>query len=110
MHGGAAPQVKAAARERILRLVDPAIATLSRAVHTKGVPTAVEISAARDILDRAGLGAKQQIEMEVSRADGRLEQLLAVLLEELAPHPELKIRIASRLYELGLMEAAGGVQ
>jgi hypothetical protein len=60
VHGGAAPQVKEAARLRILALVDPALATMARAVNSKrkGEPSAVEISAARDILDRAGLAAK----------------------------------------------------
>ena len=42
---------------RILELVSPALATLARAVKRRGQPTAVEISAARDILDRAGLAA-----------------------------------------------------
>jgi hypothetical protein len=51
--------VKAAARLRILALVDPALATLARAVNGKGQPTAVEISAAKDILDRAGLAEKE---------------------------------------------------
>jgi hypothetical protein len=56
MHGGAARQVKEAARIRLLALVDPALATMARAVRGKGKPGAVEISAAKDILDRAGIG------------------------------------------------------
>jgi hypothetical protein len=59
VHGGAAPQVKEAARVRLLALVDPALATLARAVNSKRQPTAVEISAAKDILDRAGLAAER---------------------------------------------------
>jgi len=55
VHGGAAPQVKEAARLRLLALVDPALATLARAVKGKGKPTAVEIRAAAEILNRAGL-------------------------------------------------------
>jgi hypothetical protein len=64
VHGGAAPQVKEAAGRRLLALVDPALVTLARAVKGKGRPTAVEISAARDILDRAGLGAKETARRE----------------------------------------------
>jgi hypothetical protein len=59
VHGGAAPQVKEAARVRLLALVDPALATLARAVNSRRQPTAVEISAAKDILDRAGLAAER---------------------------------------------------
>jgi hypothetical protein len=56
VHGGSAPQVKRSAKMRLLELVDPALATLGRAVSSTrtGIPTAVEISAAKDILDRAG--------------------------------------------------------
>ena len=55
VHGGAAPQVREAARLRLLALVDPALATLARAVRGKGKPTAVEIRAATEILNRAGM-------------------------------------------------------
>ena len=54
-HGGAAPQVKAAARSRLLALVDPALAMLARAVRDTGSPTAVGVRAATEILNRAGL-------------------------------------------------------
>jgi hypothetical protein len=61
VHGGAAPQVKEAARVRLLALVDPALGTLARGVSSRrrGIPTATEIAAARDILDRAGLAAER---------------------------------------------------
>lgn len=65
-HGGSAPQVKEAARIRILKLVDPALATLARAVRPrkgKWEPCSTEITAARDILDRAGLAATQQLDV-----------------------------------------------
>lgn len=56
MHGGAAPQVKRAARERIAEMVDPALGVLYKAMkmHTKGSPQPLAVVAARDILDRAG--------------------------------------------------------
>ena len=63
-HGGGAPQVKEAARLRILALVDPALGTLARAVAKRtGVPGPTEIAAARDILDRAGLKEPDKIEI-----------------------------------------------
>jgi hypothetical protein len=40
---------------RLLALVDPALATLARAVKGRGRPTAVEIRAATEILNRAGM-------------------------------------------------------
>lgn len=51
-HGGGAPQVKAAASERLLALVDPALAALAKALRHKDIRAAV--TAARDVLDRAG--------------------------------------------------------
>jgi hypothetical protein len=58
--------VRAAARLRILALVDPALATLHRAVKGKGVPNAVAIAAAREILDRAGLTAEKPSEQSAA--------------------------------------------
>ena len=57
MHGGLAPQVREAARLRLLSMVDPALGTLARAVQKrKGIPGPTEIAAAREILSRAGIG------------------------------------------------------
>jgi hypothetical protein len=52
VHGGAAPQVKAKALERIKALVDPAIDRLDATIRDKDHPQSV--LASRDILDRAG--------------------------------------------------------
>lgn len=64
VHGGNAPQVREAARLRLLELVDPALGVLARAVRKrkdpKWEPTATEIQAARDLLDRAGLKPEQE--------------------------------------------------
>ena len=51
MHGGAAPQVKEAARARLLRLQHPAIDALEWLVGQRDFPSA-SYAAARDILDR----------------------------------------------------------
>lgn len=86
-HGGGAPQVKAAAKMRLLALVDPALAVLARtmkphpepnpqkyktseaymaalAAHARDqVPAAVALKAATEVLDRAGLDLENKTEM-----------------------------------------------
>jgi hypothetical protein len=54
MHGGAAPQVKAAARERLLAAADPAAARLVELLSSDDAM--VRLRAAVALLDRAGLG------------------------------------------------------
>lgn len=90
-HGGGAPQVKAAAKLRLLALVDPALAVLARSMAQKPVPmrksfpdgdkgkqayesavlthlrdqvpAAVALKAATEVLDRAGLDLENKTEM-----------------------------------------------
>jgi hypothetical protein len=52
MHGGAAPQVQASARDRLNALVEPAIEALGRAMRSRNVPAIVR--AAQLVLDRCG--------------------------------------------------------
>jgi len=61
--------VKEAARLRLLALVDPALAALGRAVRSRATPSAVQIAAARDILDRAGLAAPTKSEMVLAGSE-----------------------------------------
>ncbi len=89
MHGGAARQVKEAARIRLLALIDPALATMARAVRGKGKPGAVEISAAKDILDRAGIGEASKagdinitINQDVRALVMQIDERLAMLSRE----------------------------
>ncbi len=51
MHGGAAPQVQASARERLLALQPLAIQTLAKLLARDEFPT-VQLGASKDILDR----------------------------------------------------------
>lgn len=44
---------------RILEMTDPALSELRRLVDDAEAPPAVRLAAVRDILDRAGLGARQ---------------------------------------------------
>jgi len=92
IHGGSAPQVRDAARRRILALVDPALGVLAQATRPRKTenwePTAQEIKAATDILDRAGL--KEPEKLEVS---GNIEVLTVA--------ETLRRRRAARLKEQG---------
>ena len=65
MHGGGAPQVRRRAQERILAAADTAAARLIEFMNDRRVPWPVRLTAARDLLDRAGLNAKTTVEVEV---------------------------------------------
>lgn len=62
-HGGAAGHVREAARLRLERLVEPAIGTV-REMMLRGDSHAVRLKAAESILDRAGIVAAQQVEVD----------------------------------------------
>ncbi len=70
MHGGRAPQVRAAAQLRILSLVNPALHELARLVKEADADS-VKLSAVKDVLDRAGLAAAQITKMELTGKDGQ---------------------------------------
>ena len=57
-HGGAAPQVKAAAMDRLRALQNPAIDRLAKLIAQEEFPT-VAYAASRDVLDRT-LGKPQE--------------------------------------------------
>jgi hypothetical protein len=94
-----APHVREAARLRIERLVEPAISTV-RQVMLRGETDTVRLKAAESILDRAGIVADQQVNVDnqvtirVEYADVVTEakavvdgEVLAVSYAEL-PEPE----------------------
>jgi hypothetical protein len=60
-HGAGAPQVRRAAAMRILELVDPALANLKRDLLSKDA--GVRQKATFDVLDRAGLGAIDRLQL-----------------------------------------------
>lgn len=66
-HGGAAPQVRAAAQVRILMSADAAAAKLIEMIHSKKVADNVKLAAVRDLLDRANLSGTQNIEVGVTK-------------------------------------------
>lgn len=73
-HGGAAPQVREAARERLLSLVDPALGVLARAVRKRQAkswePSPTELRAVSEILTRAGIG--EDSNAPIGLDDGRV--------------------------------------
>jgi hypothetical protein len=66
-HGGAAPQVKASARERLMALQPLAIQTLHNLLHRDEFPT-VQLGASKDILDRTEGKAAESLSL--TGADG----------------------------------------
>lgn len=67
VHGGASSQARRKAKLRLMELVDPAIATLAREM-TQADKSADKQRAANSILDRAGFGRQQQVEVDDARA------------------------------------------
>jgi hypothetical protein len=61
-HGGAAPQVRRRAEERLAALVDPAIDELRKLLRSKS--PAVVLGAVKDILDRNGFKPKDVVVVE----------------------------------------------
>lgn len=102
MHGGAAPQVKAKAEERLRALQAPALAALEELIEQADPRTRVKI--AEMVFDRTGLHPKQttQIEGAVSIEQTNEWRMVRQALVETvgAQHPELLEAFEARLYEL----------
>ena len=77
-HGGNAPQVKAKAQRRLQQAADALVQRLLGMALDGDTPDHVALAAIRDALDRAGLGAKQAVEVEVTKAP--YEELLGDVL------------------------------
>jgi hypothetical protein len=86
VHGGSAPQVQKAARQRILDLVDPALSTLEQLLDSRRED--VRLGAVKDILDRAGYAAKQQVEITIREQAARLAEELGLDVNELIAEAE----------------------
>ena len=67
-HGGAAPQVKAKARVRLEMAADRMAQELLGIATNDKVPAYVKLEGIKTALDRAGIGAKQAVEVEVGPA------------------------------------------
>jgi hypothetical protein len=62
-HGGAAPQTRAKAQRRLQQAADVLVQRLLGLALDADTPDAIALQAIRDALDRAGLGAKQALEL-----------------------------------------------
>lgn len=62
-HGGNAPQVKAKAQRRLQQAADALVQRLLGMALDGETPDHVALQAIRDALDRAGMGAKQSVEL-----------------------------------------------
>jgi hypothetical protein len=75
VHGGSAPQVKAAAQRRIQQALDAAAKRLTGFAFDEGVSESIALAAVNGILDRGGLGAKQALEVSAKPPEPWMELL-----------------------------------
>lgn len=81
-HGGAAPQVKAAAQRRLLIASDPAAAELVTLALDRKKDDRVRLKAINSLLDRAGVVARQSVEVELAPWQGLVD---SIVVEQDAP-------------------------
>ena len=80
MHGGSAPQVKNAARRRLLEMIDPNLVALE--VSLESADENVRLRAVKEVLDRIGIAEPKQTEVftldAFEREIARLEAALSI--------------------------------
>lgn len=74
MHGGAAPQVKFAALERLKALQPKAITVLESLLDREEFPT-VQMAAVRDVMDRTEGKARENLDVHVTDEMALLDRL-----------------------------------
>lgn len=79
MHGGATKAARARAEERLLAATDPAAAKLVSLMTDRTVPYSVQLAAAKDILDRAGIGTKQELDVVIKPWQRDIHELIVDL-------------------------------
>ena len=81
-HGGSAPQVKAAARRRLLEAVDPVVARLVHIALNDDDPKTALV-AIRDVLDRVGVAEPKQVEIiTIDVIESEIRRLEAELADQ----------------------------
>lgn len=83
-HGGSAPQVRAKAQVRNLMAADKLMAALLKIALDERQPALTRLVAIRDGLDRAGLGARQTVDLDV-QVGGKLSVYDQVVLDSTVP-------------------------
>jgi hypothetical protein len=73
-HGGGAPQVKAAAMDRLRALQNPAIDRMAQLIEQKEFPT-VSYAASRDVLDRTLGKPGEHLDVTIGAADELMSRL-----------------------------------
>jgi hypothetical protein len=84
-HGGAAPQVQRKAKQR-LELAADRMARELLGMATGAESEAVKLNAIRDALDRAGLGAKTEVSVEVKPWERLMDDITGVATISRAEH------------------------
>lgn len=94
-HGGAAPQVKAKAQQRLLDKVPKMLRMLNEIASNEEVPPAVRLAAIRDWLDRAGVDRKIEVDLTSSSFTEMVAGVLAHVDDDALP--ELPAMYAAHL-------------
>lgn len=107
-HGGAAPQTRAKAQRRLQQAADVLVQRLLGLALGGDVADAVALQAIRDALDRAGLGAKQALELSAKPLAPWEEMVIDFANTSRARHEALEqlVRRGEALPD-ALTEAAG---
>jgi hypothetical protein len=76
IHGGGAPQVQKSAKQRLLDMVNPALAELARIMADKKADDHVKLKAIQTVLDRAGFNRGVNISVETRAWDEAVTESL----------------------------------
>lgn len=84
-HGGSAPQVRRKAQERLLASSDKMAALLIHIAEDKQVPYATRLAAVNSVLDRVGINAKTEIDVNVQTWEQILHAVIVDVPESAIP-------------------------
>ena len=94
-HGGRAPQVIQAARERLAFLADPALEVLFGIMYDEFAEDNTRLNAAKAVLDRIGIGPHSKVEVEATTTPD--EDLEAMSPSQLRDHLGELIKLTKKL-------------
>ena len=95
MHGGASPQVLRRAKERLENSAEKMARLLLQMAEDPNVPHAVRLAAIRDALDRAGITAKQTLEVEAE-----WHSIISDIVADAPPHAQKELPHRYRPHEV----------